>query len=147
LDIFFKRILRHRREEIGIRSQEQKSRAGPRPNEKCFFFKKGIFFVILSSRRKNVGNENQLPLPAGENAAPAQESNLPNEQAPPPEQPILLSKLFPDAKHDLDNLFPDPQMKQLLKEVHRTRQGNQRFLKRLNLSKVQNEGDDSDTDS
>jgi len=104
------------------------------------------FFDRLS-RRKNVGNENQLPLPAGENAAPAQESNLPNEQAPPPEQPILLSKLFPEAKHDLDNLFPDPQVKQLLKEVHRTRQGNQRFLKRLNLSKVQNEGDDSDTDS
>jgi hypothetical protein len=38
-------------------------------------------------------------------------------------------------------------MKELLKEVHRTRQGNQRFLKRLNLSKIQNEGDDLDTDS
>jgi len=93
-----------------------------------------------------VGNENQLPLPAGENAVPAQESTLPSEQAPLPEQPILLSKLFPDAKHDLDNLFPDPQMKQLLKEVHRTRQGNRRFLKRLNLSKVQDEGDDVDPD-
>ena len=76
-----------------------------------------------------------------------QEATPPAEQAPPPEQPIVLSKLFPDAKHDLDNLFPDPQMKELLKEVHRTRQGNQRFLKRLNLSKIQNEGDDLDTDS
>ena len=92
-------------------------------------------------------NENRLPLPVGETPVSNQEATPPAEQAPPPEQPITLSKLFPDAKHDLDNLFPDPQMKQLLKEVHRTRQGNQRFLKRLNLSRIQNEADDLDTDS
>ena len=92
-------------------------------------------------------NENQLPLPAGENSAPTQAANPPIEQAPPAEEPIVLSKLFPDAKHDLDNLFPDPQMKQLLKEVHRTRRGNQRFLKRLNVSKIQDEGDDLEIDS
>jgi hypothetical protein len=43
----------------------------------------------------------------------------------------------------LDNLFPDPQMKELLKEIQRTRQGNQRFLKRLNLSKIEAEEADS----
>ena len=78
--------------------------------------------------------------------APAQESTLSPEQAPPPEEPIVLSKLFPEAKQDLDALFPDPQLKQLLKEVHRTRQGNQRFLKRLNLAKLQVEGEDPDSD-
>ena len=56
----------------------------------------------------------------------------------PQQEPIVLSKLFPDAKQDLDTLFPDPQMKELPKEVHRTRQGNQRFFKRLNLSKIEN---------
>jgi hypothetical protein len=49
----------------------------------------------------------------------------------------MLGKLFPEAKHDLDTLFPDQQMKKLLKDIHRTRQSNQRFLKRLNLSKIQ----------
>ena len=98
-------------------------------------------------------NESQLPFPAGENppagenSAPAQETNPPVEQAPPAEEPIVLSKLYPDAKHDLDNLFPDPQMKQLLKEVHRTRRSNQRFLRGLNLSKIQNEEDDLEMDS
>ncbi len=90
---------------------------------------------------------NQFTIQAEETPTSNQEATPPPEQSPPPEQPIILSKLFPDAKHDLDNLFPDPQMKQLLKEVHRTRQGNQRFLKRLNLSKIQNEGDDIEIDS
>lgn len=57
----------------------------------------------------------------------------------PPQEPIVRSKLFPDAKQDLDNLFPDPQIKELWKEIQRTRQGNQRFLKRLNLSQIENE--------
>jgi hypothetical protein len=34
-------------------------------------------------------------------------------------------------------------MKELLKEVHRNRQGNQRFLKRLNLSNLQADEDES----
>ena len=91
--------------------------------------------------------ENQSTIPAGELPASDEKTAPPVEQAPPPEQPIILNKLFSDAKVDLDNLFPDPQMKQLLKEVHRTRQGNQRFLKRLNLSRIQNEGDDLEVDS
>ena len=65
------------------------------------------------------------------------------QAAVPQQEPIVLSKLFPDAKQDLDTLFPDTQMKELLKEIHRTRQGNQRFLKRLNLSKIESEEDDS----
>ena len=67
----------------------------------------------------------------------------PAEAAVPQQEPIVLSRLFPDAKQDLDNLFPDPQMKELLKEIQRTRQGNQRFLKRLNLSKIEAEEADS----
>ena len=90
--------------------------------------------------------EDQTATQANETPAPAQESTSSPEQAPPPEEPIVLSKLFPEAKHDLDVLFPDPQLKQLLKEVHRTRQGNQRFLKRLNLAKLQVEGEDPDSD-
>ncbi len=77
--------------------------------------------------------------------APPQESNplSPAETTAPQQEPIVLSRLFPDAKQDLDSLFPDPQMKELLKEIHRTRQGNQRFLKRLNLSKIETEETDS----
>jgi hypothetical protein len=94
-----------------------------------------------------VDPEDQAAIQSNENPAPAQESAPSPEQAPPPEEPIVLSRLFPEAKHDLDALFPDPQLKQLLKEVHRTRQGNQRFLKRLNLVKLQVEGEDPDSDS
>ena len=91
-------------------------------------------------------NENPVTPQAGENPAATQEPIPLPDQVPPPEEPIVLARLFPEAKHDLDTLFPDPQMKQLLKEVHRTRQGNRRFLKRLNLSKTQAEGDDPDSD-
>ena len=91
-------------------------------------------------------NEMQLPMQSEETATSNQESTPSSEQTPPPQEPILLSKIFPDAKQDLDVLFPDPQMKQLLKEIHRTRQGNQQFLKRLNLSKLQVEGDEPDSE-
>jgi flagellar motor switch protein FliG len=74
-----------------------------------------------------------------ETPSQSQEPPPPAEAAVPQQEPIVLSKLFPDAKQDLDSLFPDPQMKEFLKEVHKTRQGNQRFLKRLNLSKIQAE--------
>lgn len=55
----------------------------------------------------------------------------PAEQGPPPEQPIVLKELFPDAVQDLDALFPDPGMKKLLKEIARTRRKNERFLKNM----------------
>ncbi len=54
-----------------------------------------------------------------------------SDQAPPVEEPIILSKLFPNAEQDLDSLFPDPGMKKLLKDVVRLRQRNERFLKSL----------------
>ncbi|NWF57060.1 MAG: hypothetical protein HXY45_19950 [Syntrophaceae bacterium] len=93
--------------------------------------------------------EKEIQSPAQEPAqsveAPPQKSDPPplTETTAPQQEPILLSKLFPDSKQDLDSLFPDPQMKELLKEIHRTRQGNQRFLKRLNLSKIETEEADS----
>jgi hypothetical protein len=93
-----------------------------------------------------VEKEKQTGTPTGEELDPAQEPPLPSE-ALPPEEPILLNKLFPDAKHDLDSLFPDTQMKHLLRELYRTRQRNQRFLKRLNLSKIHDEANDLDSDS
>ena len=92
-------------------------------------------------------NETQLPLqpPAQSAETPpaSQETPPPAESAAPQPEPIVLSKLFPDAQQDLDALFPDPQMKELLKEVNKTRQGNQRFLKRLNLSSLQADEDES----
>ncbi len=85
----------------------------------------------------------QPPVQNAETPPQAPDASSPLQAAIPQQEPIVLSKLFPDAKHDLDTLFPDTQMKELLKEIHRTRQGNQRFLKRLNLSKIESEEDDS----
>jgi hypothetical protein len=61
---------------------------------------------------------------------------LPAEQIPPPDEPIVLKDLFPSANQDLDALFPDPGMKKLLKDVARTRQKNQRFLKKIRLDEL-----------
>jgi hypothetical protein len=63
----------------------------------------------------------------------------PTEQAPPPDEPIVLKELFPSANQDLDALFPDPGMKKLLKDVARTRQKNERFLKRIRLDELPSE--------
>jgi hypothetical protein len=104
-------------------------------------------FDILEKRRNAVEDETPSPVqPPAQNAETppqAPEASFPPQASIPQQEPIVLSKLFPDAKHDLDTLFPDTQMKELLKEIHRTRQGNQRFLKRLNLSKLESEEDDS----
>jgi hypothetical protein len=104
---------------------------------------KGQAFGILTGRRNEVENETQPPAQSAETPPQSQEPSPPAETAVPQQEPIVLSKLFPDAKQDLDTLFPDPQMKELLKEVHRTRQGNQRFLKRLNLSNLHADEDES----
>ena len=99
-----------------------------------------------------MADENQPSLIPGnppeqnQETTPPQEPAPSSEAAPPAEEPIVLSKLYPDAKLDLDSLFPDPQMKELLKEVQRTRQGNQRFLKRLNLSKLPTGEDEPEPD-
>lgn len=67
----------------------------------------------------------------------------PADAAPPAaEEPILLSKIFPDAKQDLDALFPEPEMKRLLKDVVRSRQKNERFLKRITLPELPSEDED-----
>ncbi len=92
-------------------------------------------------------NEKQLPL-TGEKPKTENDQVAPSPDSPPPApEPIVLSKIFPDAKQDLDALFPDPQMKELLREVHRTRQSNQRFLKRMNLSRLDSEGEDPESNS
>ena len=66
------------------------------------------------------------------------------EQAPlpEPEEPIILSELFPKAEKDLDALFPEPSLKKLLKDVVKTRQKNERFLKQINLSTILPEEED-----
>lgn len=87
--------------------------------------------------------ENQLEekkeLPAEANPSPA-------EQGPPPEEPIVLKDLFPNANQDLDTLFPDPGMKKLLKDVARTRQKNERFLKKIRLDELPPEEIDEGAD-
>lgn len=70
------------------------------------------------------------------------------DAAPAPEEPIILNQLFPNADKDLDALFPDPNMKKLLKDVIRTRKKNERFLKRVTADEVppeeeKDEGEDT----
>jgi hypothetical protein len=118
-----------------------------------FPWKKGASLLSLKRRRKAVENEIQPPVqspaqpatPSAETPPQSPEQPVSAEAAVPQQEPIVLGKLFPDAKNDLDALFPDPQMKELLKEVHKNRQGNQRFIKRLNLSKIE-EDDESPSD-
>ena len=51
----------------------------------------------------------------------------------PAEEPIELRKLFPGAQQDLDTLFPDPNMKKLLKEIVENRKRNESFVKKINI--------------
>jgi len=55
-------------------------------------------------------------------------------QPQPAEEPIRLSKLFPDAQQDLDALFPDPSIKKLLKEIVENRKKNERFVKKIKMA-------------
>jgi hypothetical protein len=73
---------------------------------------------------------------------PEEEKNSSADQSLPPEEPIILKRLFPHAKQDLDALFPEPSMKKLLKDLVQTRQRNDRFLKRVNLGEIQVEEED-----
>jgi len=73
---------------------------------------------------------------------PEEEKISSADQTLPPEEPIILKKLYPNAKQDLDTLFPEPQMKKLLKDLASTRQKNDRFLKRVNLGEIQLEEED-----
>ena len=72
----------------------------------------------------------------------AEEIQFPADPSLPVEESIALSKLFPNAKQDLDSLFPDPQMKKLLKDIHRTQQSNSRFLNRLHVDESPPETED-----
>jgi len=93
-------------------------------------------------------SEDQMEIQSGEAVQPPEESKNPaTEQSPPPEEPIILKKLFPHAKQDLDLLFPDPGMKQLLKDLVRTRQRNTRFLKRVDLSVDEKEAEDESAET
>jgi len=71
----------------------------------------------------------------------------PSDPVPPPEESIVLNQIFPNATQDLDALFPDPNMKKLLKDVIRTRQKNERFLKKVTLEELPPEENDEDADS
>ncbi len=75
--------------------------------------------------------------------APAAEPKIPSpeQSAAPAEEPIILKKLFPTAEKDLDSLFPDAEMKKLLKDLVRTRQKNDRFLKKIDLDELPPEED------
>jgi hypothetical protein len=101
---------------------------------------------VEDEKQSPVQDPVQPPAQSAETPSKSQETPPPAETAVPQQEPIVLSQLFPDAKQDLDTLFPDPQMKELLKEVHRTRQGNQRFLRRLNLSNLHADEDESSSE-
>ncbi len=73
---------------------------------------------------------------------PEEIKNPAAEQTLPAEEPLILKKLFPHAKQDLDILFPEPGMKKLLKDLVRTRQRNARFLKRVDLGEAVKEEED-----
>jgi hypothetical protein len=77
----------------------------------------------------------------GTTPQPEEQKNSSPDQLSPPEEPIILNKLFPKVEKDLDALFPDPGMKKLLKNVVKTRQKNERFLKRINWSEIPPEED------
>jgi hypothetical protein len=49
----------------------------------------------------------------------------------PVEEPIVLNKLFQNASRDIDALFPDPNLKKLLRDVALMRRKNERFLKAI----------------
>jgi hypothetical protein len=89
-----------------------------------------------------------METPTGETIQQPEEEKISSaDQSLPPEEPIILKKLFPHAKQDLDALFPEPDMKKLLKDLVRTQQKNERFLKRINLGEVQNEEEDERAES
>jgi len=79
-----------------------------------FSWKNGSY-LLFWEKEEFRGKRNPVTPQAGENPATTQEPIPLPDQVPPPEEPIVLARLFPEAKHDLDTLFPDPQMKQLLK--------------------------------
>jgi hypothetical protein len=81
----------------------------------------------------------ETKLSAPEQTSPSIEepkSASPEQPAVPAEEPIVLNKLFPTADKDLDSLFPDPEMKKLLKDLVRTRQKNERFLKKVDVDEL-----------
>ena len=80
-----------------------------------------------------------------ETTSKAEEPQIPlTEQTTPPEEPIILKELFPKTEKDLDALFPEPGMKKLLKDVVKTKQKNERFLRRINLRKVLPESEEDE---
>ncbi len=85
------------------------------------------------------------PKPSSPDQAPAsgeEPKGASPEQAPTPvEEPIVLNKLFPSAGKDLDSLFPEAEMKKLLKDLVRTRQKNERFLKKVDVDELPAEED------
>jgi len=105
-----------------------------------FFLEKRGFSDILNPRGMHPRSEGPMEPQAGETVQQPEETKTsPPEQSIPPEEPIILKKLFPRAKQDLDALFPEPGMKKLLKDLVRTRQKNARFLKRVDLGEGEKE--------
>jgi hypothetical protein len=87
--------------------------------------------------KRPLESEGQMDAQTGEETPQPEESRISSsEQVPSTEEPIILKTLYPHAKQDLDALFPEPNMKKLLQELVKTRQKNDRFLKRIKLITV-----------
>jgi hypothetical protein len=99
-------------------------------------FEKEHSFVILKK-----GDLMEKPENKAENNPAALEGAQPSSggQPQPAEEPIELRKLFPAAHQDLDALFPDPNIKKLLKEIVESRKKNERFVKKINKEVTEEE--------
>ncbi len=75
-------------------------------------------------------------------AAPGAAQSPSSGQSQPAEEPIELSGLFPDARQDLDALFPDPNIKRLLKEIVEIRKKNARFVTKIKTEVTEEESSD-----
>jgi hypothetical protein len=75
-------------------------------------------------------------------SSPEMES-LTAETFPPaskPEDEVNLNELFPDADQDLNDLFPEPELKSLLKKVHKHKNDIEKIKDRF-----QEDQDDADS--
>jgi len=91
--------------------------------------------VFYKKESESIGMNMDTP-PEDKKTPPEEAAPSPSDPVPPPEEPIVLNQIFPNANQDLDALFPDPNMKKLLKDVIRTRQKNERFLKKVTLEEL-----------
>ena len=99
----------------------------------CYF----LYIQNLFEGRRSVDKEKGDHSPHSED----EKTSSPDLGSSTPEEPIILNKLFPNAKQNVDALFPDADMKKLLRAVVRSRQKNERLLKTIHIDEHSPEED------